>query len=436
MNEAIKPRNTFLSQFQVTMFSLVLIFLIASAAFFSLAETALMAVNRYRLRHKARMKKLYAIRLIKLLARPDRLLGVILIGSTFANVLASSLATLIAFHYWGDKGALLAAIVLTFIILIFAEIAPKTIAAINPDRYARYVGYPIQVLLKLFYPVVWLANSITNGILEVLHINVTSHAVEPLSREELRTVVYDTAGKISRQYQHMLLGILDLSDLTVDDVMIPRHEMTGIDIEQSWEEILKQLNQYPLDWIPIYRNSMNQLIGVFYSRDMLRVLLLQQPINKEWLRQFLQEPYFVPEGTSLQVQLGHFQQSKTKLAFVVDEYGEIQGYLTLNDILEEIVGDFTSTITIGKRIQLQADGSYSVDGSITVREFNRTAGWELPVGGPRTINGLIIEHLEALPHAGTAILVSGHPIEIMTVKENKVKLAKVFPRLETHLMSM
>ena len=275
-----------MSHFQVTLFSLLLLFLIASAAFFSLAETSLMAVNRYRLRHKARMKKVYAVRLLKLLQRPDRLLSVILIGNTFANVLASSLATLIAFHYWGDNGALLAAIVLTFVILILAEIAPKTIAAIYPDRFSRLVGYPIQVILKLFYPVVWVANNATNGLLRLFNIKVTSHTIEPLTREELRTVVYDTAGKISRQYQNMLLGIMDLNDLTVDDVMLPRHEMTGVDIDQPWDVIIKQLDQYPLDWIPVYHESMNQLLGVFYSRSMLRVLLLQQPVNKEWLQQF------------------------------------------------------------------------------------------------------------------------------------------------------
>ena len=421
-----------MSHFQITLFSLILILLIASAAFFSCAETALMAVNRYRLRHKARMKKRYAVQLLRLLKRPDRLLGVILIGSTFANILASSLATLIAFHFWGDNGALLAAILLTFVILIFAEIAPKTLAAIYPDRIARWVVYPIQVLLKLVYPMVWAVNAITNGLLRLLRIRVTGYAVEPLSRDELRTIVYDTTGKSSRQYQSMLLGILDLNDLTVDDVMIPRHEMIGIDINQPWEEILKKLDVFPQDWIPFYHESMNQLIGVLYSRDVLRGLLNKKQFNKDLLRELLQEPYFVPEGTSLQVQLAYFQQSLGKIAFVVDEYGEILGLLTLNDILEEIVGDFTTNVSLPKRIHVQSDGSYLLDGSVTVREFNRIADWELPVGGPRTINGLIVEYLEAMPHTGIAILVSGYPIEIVKVKEKRVKLARVFPRLESH----
>ena len=421
-----------MSQFQVTLFSLILILLIGAAAFFSCAETALMAVNRYRLRHKARIKKRYAILLLNLLKRPDRLLGVILIGSTFANVLASSLATLIAFHYWGDRGAILAAIVLTFVILIFAEIAPKTLAAIYPDRIAAVVGYPIRFILKVFYPIVWAANTITNGLLRLMYIRVTTHAVEPLSRDELRTIVYDTAGKISRQYQSMLLGILDLNDLSVDDVMIPRHEMHGIDINQPWEEVVRQLSSFSQEWIPIYHESLNQIIGILHTRDMTHLLLKRQIFNADILRELLQEPYFVPEGTSLQIQLAYFQQSRIKIAFIVDEYGEILGLLTLNDILEEIVGDFTTSVSLAKRIEAQTDGSYLVDGAVTVREFNRSAGFDLPVGGPRTINGLIVEYLESMPHAGTAILVGGYPIEIVKVKDNRVKLARIFARLDSH----
>jgi Mg2+/Co2+ transporter CorB len=419
-----------LSHFQITLFSILLVLLILLAAFFACAETGLMAINRYRLRHKARMKKRYAVRLLQLLKRPDRLLGAILIGSTFANMLASSLATLLAFHFWGDEGALLAAILLTFVVLIFAEIAPKTLAAIYPEKVAKWVAYPIQLVLRLLYPAVWLANAITNGFLRLLHIRVTSYAVEPLSREELRSVVYDTAGKISRQYQNMLLGILDLSKLTVDDVMIPRNEISGVDIEQPLEAIIAYINRHHQDWIPVYRENINQIIGVLYTHEMLRLLLSKTTINKELLQQFLQEPYFVPEGTSLNIQLGYFQQSQNKVAFVVDEYGEIQGLLTLNDILEEIVGDFTSSITSGKRIQPQPDNSYLVDGAVTVREFNRTTGWELPIGGPRTVNGLIVEYLEALPHVGTTVLIAGYPLEIIQVKDNRVKLARVFQKIE------
>lgn len=422
-----------MTEFQIILFSIFLVLLILLAAFFSYAETGLMALNRYRLRHKARMRNKYAISLMQLLKRPDRLLGAILIGNTFANMLASSLATLIAYHYLGDTGALISAIVLTLIVLIFSEIAPKTLAALYPDRAARLVTYPIKFFLWLLYPAVWLANAITNGLFRLFGISINSKVFEPLSREELRSVVYDTAGKISRKYQNMLLGILDLNKLTVDDVMIPRNEIVGIDIEQPWQTVVEQINKfYQGDWAPVYREDINRIIGVLYTRDVLRLLLAQNTINKESLQQFLQHPYFVPAGTQLHTQLGYFQQSHEKIAFVVDEYGEVLGMLTLNDILEEIVGDFTSSMSISKRIKLQADGCYLVDGAVSVREFNRTSEWNLPLRGPRTVNGLIIEHLEALPHSGTTVLIEGYPLEIVQVKDKRVKLTRIFPRLKEY----
>ncbi len=418
-----------MTQFQIFLFSLILLLLILLAAFFSCAETGLMAVNHYRLRHKARMKKRYAMRLLQLLKRPDRVLGAILIGSTFTNILASSLATLLAFHFFGDSGALAAAIILGFVIFIFAEITPKTLAAFYPDQVSRWVAYPIYLLLKVLYPIVWLANTITNGLLKLFRIRVREEIIKPLSREELRTVVYETAGKISRQYQNMLLSILDLGKLTVDDVMISRHDIVGIDIEKAWEKISEQLHRTSQDWLPVYRGNVNQLIGVLSVRDVLKPLLSQNLMNKELLEQFIQKPYFVPEGTPLNVQLAYFQRNHDKIAFVVDEYGEIQGLLTLNDILEEIVGDLAPTISGVKRVEEQPDGSYLVDGAVTIREFNRMSGWKLPLRGPRTINGLIIEYLEALPRMGTAVLIAGYPIEIIQVKDNRVKLARVFPKI-------
>lgn len=418
-----------MSNFQIFSFSIVLVLLILLAAFFSCAETGLMAVNRYRLRHKARTKKRYAIQILHLLKRPDRLLGAILIGNTFANMIASSLATLIAAHYWGDFGALLAAMILTFIVLIFAEITPKTLAAIYPDRVARLVAYPIMLTMTVLYPLVWLANVITNGLLRLLNVQVANHLVEPLSREELRSIVYDTTGKISRQYQNMLLGILDLNKMTVEDVMIPRHEMTGIDISQSWESIVEQIGRQHQDCLLFYRDDVNQVLGVLYAHDIFKLMLTKKVLDKQSLEACLQEPHFVPEGTSLNAQLSYFQQNHDKMTFVVDEYGEILGVLTLTDILEEIIGDFNLNLTVGKRIQLQPDGDFLVDGTITVREFNRASDWELPSNGPRTINGLIIEYLEAMPHTGTAVLIAGYPIEIIQVKDNRVKLARIFPRL-------
>ena len=388
-----------------------------------------MAVNRYRLRHQARLKKRYAISLLQLLKRPDRLLGAILIGNTFANMLASSFATLIGAYYWGETGAILAAFVLTFIVLIFSEIAPKTVAAIYPDKMARLVVYPIQFFMRILHPAVWLASTITSGLLRIFRVKVTNYTIESLSREELRSVVYETAGKISRQYQNMLLGILDLNKLTVDDIMVPQHEIIGIDIAEPWEKILERIKKTRQDWVPFYRETVNQIVGVLYMRDVVRTLLSDNAMNKELIQQCLQEPYFVPEGTALSAQLTYFQHSQDKIAFIVDEYGEILGLLTLNTILEEIVGNFTSTAAVSKRIVQQPDKSYLVDGSITVREFNRVSEFELPSSGPRTINGLIVEHLEMLPRTGITVLIGGHPIEVMQVRENKVKQARVFARI-------
>lgn len=419
-----------MSSFQLVVLSLILVALIIIAAFFSFAETSLMALNRYRLRHQARLKKRHAIRLTHLLKRPDRLLGAILIGNTFANMLASSLATLLAVHFWGDQGAILAAIVMTMVVLLFAEITPKTIAAIYPDQVARWVALPIQWTLKMLYPMVWLANVGTSALMKMLHIRVSSQISESLSREELRSVVHDTTGKLSRQYQNMLLGILDLNNLTVDDVMVPREQMSGIDILRPWPEILQHIKKVNVNWVTFYRGNLNEVVGVLYLKDVAKRLLAHLVFDQKHLSTYLQEPYFVPKGTPLSVQLAYFQQHHEDAAFVVDEYGVIQGVLTLNDILEEIIGDFTSSLSVGKkRLQRQADKSYLVEGSMTVREFNRHTEFDLPLRGPRTLNGLIIEHLEAMPVPGVGMLIGEHPVEIVKVKENRVKLARVFPRL-------
>lgn len=409
-------------------FILLLVFLILLSAFFSMAETSFMSINRYRLRHKAKMKNRYAVRLLHLLRRPDRLLGAILIGNTFANMLTSAIATLIAVDYFGDKGALVSAVIMTFIVLIFAEITPKTIAALYADKVARWLTYPISFAMRIMHPVVVGANAISNSILKLFRIPVHVQTTEPLTREEFRTVVHETTGKISRQYQNMLLGILDLSHLSVDDVMQPSHEMNAIDIELPWETIKEKLLKLNTDAVPFYRGHINHIIGVLYAHDLQRLLLENITFTKDVLAATLSDPYFVPEGTPLNIQLDQYQQHEGQPAFVVDEYGEIQGMLTVNDILEEIVGDLSSSIN-GKRAEKQDDGSYLIDGSYSVREFNRLSGWELPQRGARTLNGLIIEYLEALPNAGSALLIHDYPIEIVTVKDKRIKTARIFPRL-------
>lgn len=407
----------------------ILLALILLSAFFSAAETGLMSINRYRLRHKARMKKRYAILILKLLKRPDRLLGTILIGNTVANITASALATVIAVHFFGEKGVVLITVALTLIVLIFSEVAPKTLAALYPDQTSKIVAWPISILLKIFYPVVWLVNTVANGFLRLMSVKFAGTMVEPLSREELRSIVFEGTGKVPHQYQSMLLGILDLNKVTVDDVMIPRHEIVGIDIEQNWENVRKAIVLSKYDYLPIYRENINQVIGVLHVRDLMNVVMSNE-LNQQILMNMLHEPYFIPEGTLLNIQLHNFQSKRQRMALVVDEYGEIKGLLTLKDILEEIVGEFTSSVTAAnKSILPQPDGSYLVDGAVTIRELNRVASLQLPTRGPRTLNGLIVEYLEAIPKTGICLRIADYPIEIVNVKENRVKTARIFPRL-------
>lgn len=421
-----------MSNLQIIILSIVLFSLVALAAFFSCAETGLMAINRYRLRHKAQMNKRYAVLILKLLKRPDRLLGMILIGGNLSNIIASALATLIAVHFWGDTGVIVSTIALTFIILIFAEVAPKTIAAMYPEKVSKWTAWPVYYLLKVFYPFVWLVNWMSNGVLKLLRVRMSGHVTEPLSREELRTVVYETAGRISHQYQSMLLGIMDLNKMIVDDVMIPHHEIIGIDLNESWEKVQQQMATSQFDWLPIYRDDINQILGILHLRDITHMMIEHKTINKEVILKHLHEPYFVPEGTPLNIQLMHFQQKRKRFALVVDEYGEIRGLITLEDILEEVVGEFTTNVVGTSKLDLQTDGSYLVDGTITVRQFNRSTHWQLPTKGPRTINGLIVETLESIPQPGICVKIAGHPVEILQVKENRVESARIFPRLVHH----
>lgn len=420
-----------MSQSQIVIFTIILVVLILLSGFFSAAETGLMAINRYRLKHKARKKKSVAALILKLLKRPDRLLGTILIGNNCANIFASALATVIALHLFGEKAVILSTILLTFVILIVSEIAPKTLAALYPERISQWVAYPISVLLVVFYPFVWLLNVASNGLLRLFGVQSTSPELEPLTREELRTVVYETAGRTSAQYQNMLLGILDLNQETVEDVMIPSHQIVGIDLEREWEVIQNQIASSEFDWLPVYRGDINQITGILHLRDLVHQSFHTEPMNKEKLIEKLHDPYFIPEGTPLNIQLINFQQQRKHLALVVDEYGEIMGLVALVDILEEIVGEFATTIaSTGKMVEKEKDGSYLVDGGITIRELNNITKSKFPNRGPRTLNGLITEQLETIPKTGLCILIANYPIEIIEIEENRVKKARVFPRLK------
>lgn len=419
-----------MSHFELVVFSIVLVLLILMSAFFSGAETALISLNRYRLRHKARIGNKSAIRILKLLERPDRLLGMILIGNTLANIMASAIATLLAVEIFGPKGVVFSTILLTIVVLIFSEVAPKTLAVIKSDRVSQLSAWPIRILLFLFYPLVWLINGFSNGLLRIFGIKMRGSVAEPLSREELRSLVYETTGRTSAQYQTMLLGILDLNKILVEEVMVPRDEIIGIDLEDDWDTIESKLRKTEHDRIPVYQEHINNVVGILHTREFLHLSLAEPDVNKHLLKSILHEPYFIPEATTLNTQLLNFQREKKRLALVVDEYGEIHGLVTVEDILEEIVGEFTTNLTANsKLIELQPDGSYLVDGTVTLREFNRETEWKLPSKGPRTLNGLIIEYLEAIPREGVCVLIANYPIEIVEVKGNNVKIAKISPRL-------
>lgn len=407
----------------------VLVFLFFLSLFFSLSETGLMSLNRYRLQHLVRKKNRAAKRVHMLLSRPDRLLGTILIGSTFANILASSVATVMAGKLFGDLGIMVATVLLALIILMFAEIMPKTLAVLYPQQVSFIVSLPLKIFLKVLYPLVWVANTIINNILKMFGVKVSKRNLEELSREELRTILLASGGRISPNHQSMLLSILDLEKVTVNDVMVPRNEIVGINLNDEWPAILQQLQDSAHTYVLAYRDDLDQVEGWLNLRKVLR-LLLEGEFNQESLLQHIEEVSFIPDGTLLSVQLLNFQERKYRIGLVVDEYGSVEGLLTLEDILEEIVGEFCSDLVIGgKEIRLWRDGSYLVAGNIAIRDLNRSMGWELPVTGPKTLSGLIVEHLQTLPRLGVGLRLAGYPIEVVSVKNKRVEVARIMPHL-------
>ena len=406
----------------------LLALLIVLSAFFSGSETGLMTLNRYRLRHLARAGHPGARRAARLLERPDRLIGVILLGNNFVNILASSVATVIALRLLGEAGVAVAAGLLTLVILIFAEVAPKTLAALYPERLAFPAAFVLEPLLRLLYPLVWVTNGIANALLRLLRVDVEAAGEQPLTREELRTVLIEAGGMIPRRHQAMLLSILDLERLSVEDIMVPRGEIVGLDIDEPWEQVVERLTQAEHTRLPVYHGSIERIVGFLHVRNVVRLLAAGE-LDAERLLAAVREPHFVPEGTPLMTQLLNFQRERRRIALVVDEYGEILGLVTLEDILEEVVGEFTTDPSVrGRGIRREPDGSFLVDGGVPVRAINRTLGIELPTDGPRTLNGLILEHMETIPEPGTSMLIAGYPVEIVQTAENSVKLARIQPR--------
>jgi len=411
---------------------IAIVVLVACSAFFSGAETGLMSLNRYRLAHRARSGDRRAIRTLELLKRPDRLLGLILLGNNFVNNLGASLATVLAVELMGEAGVAVATAVITLVFLLFAEVTPKTLGALHPERIALPATLVLTPLLRLLYPLVWLINAMASVLLRPLGIRDTEVPAQALSSEELRSVVLESGKVIPRRHQRMLLSILELEEVTVEDIMVPRNEIVGIDLDDDWDTIVKQITHSQYTKLLVFRGDVDHVIGFLHLRKVLP--FLQQPggLNREGLEALVREAYFIPEGTPLNAQLLAFQSEQRRIGLVVDEYGDLLGLVTLEDILEEIVGEFTTDPTAGSRgMTPTADGGYLIDGVATVRKINRKLGWELPTDGPKTLNGLIMESLDSIPEPGTSVLIAGHPVEIVKVAGNRVKTARVGARLNS-----
>ncbi len=405
-----------------------LLFLILLSAFFSGSETGLMTLNRYRLRHLAEQRHPGAMRAQKLLQRQDRLIGLILLGNNLANILASILMTLIALRIRNDAGFVFASgMVLTVVVLLFAEVTPKTLAALRPERIAFPSSYVYVPLMWVMYPFVWAVNGVANGLLRSIGVSPEDGSSQALTREELRSVVMEAGAMIPERHQSMLLNIIDLEKVTVEDIMVPRNEITGIDINEDIDMIVKRLGDSQYTRMPLFQENIDHVIGILHMRNILP-LLYRGELDHEALKRAAREPYFIPESTTLNRQLLNFQGMRRRIGFAVDEYGDIQGLVTMEDILEEIVGEFTSDPSSQfDEILAQEDGTWLVDGSVSIRALNSALRMNLPIDGPKTLNGLIIEELEMIPEPNTSLLLEGHPVDVLQIRENMVKTVRIHP---------
>ena len=411
----------------------VLFFLILVSAFFSAAEISLVTLNRYRLRHQAESGHRGARLAAKLLERPDRLIGVILLGSNSINALFSALTTVTVIRLWGEKESAIgiATVIIALVVLILTDLAPKTFAALHPERIAYPSAYVLRPLLRLSYPLVWFINIIANGLLRLVGVKVRARAMDKLSTEEFKTLVMESGALMPESHQDMLLAILDLENITVEDVMVPRGEIEGIDLDADWDDILAQLSTSRYTRVPVYHGNLDKIAGVVHLRKVMH-LMRNDNFGRAELMKILIEPYFVPEATPLSTQLLNFRAVKRRVALVVNEYGDIVGLVTLEEILEEIVGDFTSPIPgVLDDVQTQGDGSFVVNGSTNVRDLNRRLDWKLPTSGPKTLNGLIIEYLEDIPETGTSLILDGYLVEILRTRGTAVQTVRIRPKPET-----
>ncbi len=407
----------------------ILIVLLLISAFFSASETAMMAINRYRLKHAAKTNP--TARLVsKLLSRPDRLLTVVLIGNSVCNMAIASIGTLIGMRFAGELGALVATVFLTIMVLLFVEISPKIVAAQKPELISYISAAPLNIIIKIFFPLVWIANAMSNGLLFIMGVKYNKRTLDILTMDELRTVVAETDAMIPNKHKTMLTSILDLERITVNDIMIPRSDIIGINLDDDDDAILNTIRHSQHSLLPIYRGDIDEIYGVVHMRY-LSQYLTAHTYSKSILQTLAEAPYFVPEGTPLHTQLFNFQHTKNRLGLVVDEYGDILGLVTLANILEEIVGEFTTDINFNSRLIPQPDNTYLVDGSTNIRTINQSLKWDLPATAhSKTISGAIIEYLEMIPTANTCVLLNGYPIEIVMVQDNMIKTCKIGPKIE------
>lgn len=417
------------------LFSILFILLLLSA-FFSSSETGLMALNRYRMRHLEQQGHRGARIASQLLARPDRLIGLILLGNNFVNIFASAIATVIGIKLMGENGIVVATFALTIVILLFAEVTPKTLAALHPERIAYPASYVLRPLLFVLYPLVWGINVITNRLLGFLGVSPEDVTSTAINTEELKIALMEAGSMIPNRHKDMLMSILELEKVTVNDVMVPRNEIEGIDINLPFPEIVKQLSHCGYTRLPIYQDSMDNIVGILHVRKALN-LATQNNLNYQTFINIVKEAYFVPEGTPLNTQLIQFQRNMRRTGLVVDEYGDLLGLITLEDIFREIVGEFTAnTIDDDKDIHPQADGSFLINGTANIREINRSNNWNLPIEGPKTINGLVLEYLESIPDPGVSIRIADYVIEVIQTTDNAIKTVRIRnietePELET-----
>ncbi|MEM6583156.1 MAG: HlyC/CorC family transporter, partial [Pseudomonadota bacterium] len=364
-------------------------------------------------------------RAAKLLETPDRLIGLILIGNNLVNILASAIATVIAIRLWGDAGIAIATITLTLVVLIFAEVTPKTIAAFNPEKVAFPASLILLPLLKIAYPLVWLVSRFTNALLKLLGVDPENSGEDHLSKEELRTIVAESGAMIPATRRSMLLNLLALEEVSVNDIMVPRNEVYGIDLDDSDDDILRSIQTSSHTRLPVWRDDINNVVGVLHLRNISKVID-RQGLDRAALEREMEKPYFIPESTPLNTQLVNFQNHKHRLAVVVDEYGEVMGLVALEDILEEIVGEFTSNlIDTTDNIFAQRDGTHIITGTANVREINKALKWDLPTDGPKTLSGLILEYLESFPDANAGLAIGRYRLEILELEGNVVRSVRV-----------